>query len=61
MSVFVDEAHAIHWEGFNGSRFCEEFDAGFSNLIDVTNMWSTKLNSLMSTGLDISTFFDELH
>ncbi|KAL7524381.1 hypothetical protein ACHAXR_000554, partial [Thalassiosira sp. AJA248-18] len=36
-SVFVDEAHSIHREGFNGSNFRPEFDAAFSNLLSIVD------------------------
>ena len=37
-SVFVDEAHTIHREGLNGSKFRTEFDSGFSNLLEITEI-----------------------
>ncbi|KAL7539694.1 hypothetical protein ACHAXR_009496 [Thalassiosira sp. AJA248-18] len=36
-SVFVDEAHSIHRDGYNGSKFRPEFDSALANLIAITN------------------------
>ncbi|KAL7526440.1 hypothetical protein ACHAXR_003455 [Thalassiosira sp. AJA248-18] len=36
-SVFIDEAHSIHRDGYNGSNFRPEFDAAFTNLSSIVN------------------------
>ncbi|KAL7535419.1 hypothetical protein ACHAXR_006478 [Thalassiosira sp. AJA248-18] len=41
-SVFVNEAHSIHREGFNGSNFRPEFDAAFSNLLSIVDSQQKK-------------------
>ncbi|KAL7535523.1 hypothetical protein ACHAXR_006542 [Thalassiosira sp. AJA248-18] len=51
-SVFVDEAHSIHRDGFNGSNFRPEFDAAFTNLMSVVNSQQRNANvAIMSATL----------
>ena len=43
-AAFIDEAHTIHKDGYNGSQFRTEFDTGLVSLLDILKLQSTMVN-----------------
>jgi len=43
-SVWVDESHCIHRNGFNGTKFRTEFDSGYTALLHVIKLQKSKVN-----------------